>query len=289
MDREDVLGSVSLPLAQIPSVAHRRRWMPLTAKNAPAMGDLCIDCWVLLFKKAGEGGKWNSLIPFGLRGAAGKDRSKRRTSIARASISKRGSRSIENLCTRPDQKADSELEKSGVELSPASSSSGTSLGPLTLFKPRLAPTLGQVLSSTRAPEITGLSPKSGPSSGGTRITVRGCNLGTSREDIVSINLCGCDLLYTLEYHSPAKLVIVTEAWSGSGPVVLETKSGGRGVSTFNFTFQDKAGGKKPVPWGSLVIPIPSVARFKKKEVLGMRMASRAMRASAMGASRREHI
>ena len=134
------------------------------------------------------------MIPFGLRVATGtKDRSKRRTSIANASISNRGSRPIENLCTLPDQKAESKLEKSGVELSPASSSSGTSLAPLTLFKPRLAPTLGQVLSSTRAPEITGLSPKSGPSSGGTRITVRGCNLEISREDIVSINLCGCDL------------------------------------------------------------------------------------------------
>jgi len=242
MDREDVLGSVSLPLAQIPSVAHRRRWMPLTAKNAQAMGDLCIDCWVLSFKKSsstGEGGKWK---PFGLRAGTGtKDRMKRRTSIENASISKRGSRSIENLYTHSELKADGELEKSGSELSPVtSSSSRTSLAPPTLFKPRLAPTLGQVLSSSRAPEITGLSPKSGPSSGGTRITVRGCNLGKSQEDIASINICGCDLLSTLEYHSPAKLVVVTEAWSGSGPVVLETKSGGRGISTLNFTFQDKA-------------------------------------------------
>jgi len=245
MDREDVLGSVSLPLAQIPSVAHRRRWMPLTAKNAQAMGDLCIDCWVLSFKKSsstGEGGKWK---PFGLRAGTGtKDRMKRRTSIENASISKRGSRSIENLYTHSELKADGELEKSGSELSPVtSSSSRTSLAPPTLFKPRLAPTLGQVLSSSRAPEITGLSPKSGPSSGGTRITVRGCNLGKSQEDIASINICGCDLLSTLEYHSPAKLVVVTEAWSGSGPVVLETKSGGRGISTLNFTFQDKAAGK----------------------------------------------
>ena len=247
MDREEVLGSVSLPLAQIPSVAHRRRWMPLTAKNAQAMGDLCIDCWVLSFKKSsstGEGGKWNSLLPFSLRSVSGtKDRSKRRTSIANASISKKGSRSIENLCTLPGLKADGESEKSRVELSPTSSSSGTNLVPLTLFKPRLAPTLGQVLSSSHTPEITGLSPKSGPSSGGTRITVRGCNLGLSQEDIVSITICGCDLLSTLEYHSPAKLVVVTEAWSGSGPVVLQTKSGGRGVSTLNFTFQDKTAGK----------------------------------------------
>lgn len=252
MDRDDILGTVSVPLAQIPSVAHRRRWMPLTAKNAQAMGDLCIDCWVLSFKKGsstGEGGKWNSLIPFGLRTGTGtKDRPKRRTSIEAASISKKGSRSIENLYTTPELKTDDELEKSGLpgsKLSPVtSSSSGTSLAPpLTLFKPRLAPTLGQVLSSSRAPEITGLSPKSGPSSGGTRITVRGCNLGVSQEDIASINICGCDLSPTLEYHSPAKLVVVTKPWSGSGPVVLETKSGGRGISTLNFTFQDKAAGK----------------------------------------------
>lgn len=253
MDREDSLGTVSLPLAQIPSVAHRRRWMPLTTKNSQAMGDLCIDCWVLKFKKVsstGEGGKWNSLLPFGLRtGAGAKDRSKRRTSIEAASISRKGSRSIENLHTATDDlKTDDELdakESLKTKLSPVhSSSSGTSLAPplALLFKPRLAPTLGQVLSSNRAPEITGLSPKSGPSSGGTRITVRGCNLGMSKEDIASISLCGCDLCPTLEYHSPAKLVVVTKPWNGSGPVVLETKSGGRGISTINFTFQDKAAG-----------------------------------------------
>ena len=243
MDREDVLGSVSLPLAQIPSAAHRRRWMPLTAKNAQAMGDLCIDCWVLSFKEGSstaEGGIWNNLIPFGLKAGAGtKDRSKRRTSIESASISKKGSRSIEDLYTVPELKYVAELEKVGSKLTPVASTSGTSLASSTLFKPRLAPTLGQVLSSSRAPEITGLSPKSGPSSGGTAITVRGCNLGLSQEDMVSISICGCDLFSTLEYHSPAKLVVVTKPWSGSGPVELETKSGGRGISTLNFTFKDK--------------------------------------------------
>ncbi|KAL9986328.1 hypothetical protein ACROYT_G000465 [Oculina patagonica] len=101
-------------------------------------------------------------------------------------------------------------------------------------------TLGTVLSSSHAPEITGLSPKSGPSSGGTQITVRGCNLGMSKEEITSITVCGCDLYSTLEYHSPAKLVVTTKPWSGSGPVVIETKAGGRGISTLNFTFQDKS-------------------------------------------------
>lgn len=210
------------------------------------MGDLCIDCWVLSFKKVsstGQGGKWN---PFSLRTGAGtKERSKRRTSIEAASISRKGSRSIENLYSTAELKADDELEKpsgiSGSKLSPVSS--GTALAPLALFKPRLAPTLGQVLSSSHAPEITGLSPKTGPSSGGTQITVRGCNLGMSKEEITSITVCGCDLYSTLEYHSPAKLVVTTKPWSGSGPVVIETKAGGRGISTLSFTFQDKASGK----------------------------------------------
>ncbi|XP_067016005.1 uncharacterized protein [Acropora muricata] len=249
-DGDDSLGTVSLPLAQIPSVAHRRRWMPLTAKNAQANGDLCVDCWVLSFKKAtstNDGVKWNNLLTFGLK-TGSKERSKRRASVEAASISMKGSRSIENLYTSstlepPVAEEDSRPLKSGSfsKLSPESSptTSPTRLGTFALFKPRLAPTLGQVLSSSNAPEITGISPKSGPSSGGTRITVRGCNLGKSKEDIIYIGVSGCDLLQTLEYHSPAKLVVVSKPWIGSGPVVLETKSGGRGISTLAYTFQDR--------------------------------------------------
>lgn len=246
-DRDDSLGTVSLPLAQIPSVAHRRRWMPLTSKNSQAMGDLCIDCWVLSFKKpssVGEGMKWNSLIPlnFGLiTGAGTKDRSKRRTSIEAASISRRGSRSVENLYSSSELKPERAL-KSGPSPIASPASSATNLRRLNVFKPRLAPTLGQILSSSSAPEITGLSPKSGPSSGGTKITLRGCNLGKSKEDVASLSICGCDLLPTLEYHSPAKLVVTTKPWAGSGPVVLETESGGRGTSTLVFTFQEKPAG-----------------------------------------------
>lgn len=267
-DRDDSLGTVSLPLAQIPSVAHRRRWMPLTTKNSQAIGDLCIDCWVLSFKKpssVGEGVKWNSLLPFSLR-TGSKERSKRRSSIEAASISIKGSRSIENLYSSLDLNPNLGRESNGPlksgpsspKLSPVVSPSGsaTTLQPFTLFKPRLAPTLGQVLSSSNAPEITGLSPKSGPTSGGTRITVRGCNLGKSKEDICSISISGCDLLPTLEYHSPAKLVVVTKPWVGSGPVVLETTSGGRGTSTLIFTFQDKPAGETNAflcIWSSLVI------------------------------------
>lgn len=247
-DGDDSLGAVSLPLAQIPSVAHRRRWMPLTAKNAQANGDLCVDCWVLSFKKAtstNDGVKWNNLLTFGLK-TGSKERSKRRASVEAASISMKGSRSIENLYTSSTlqppvaEEGNHPLKSAGStsKLSPESSPT-TSLEPFPLFKPRLAPTLGQVLSSSNAPEITGISPKSGPSSGGTRITVRGCNLGKSKDDIIYIGVSGCDLLQTLEYHSPAKLVVVSKPWIGSGPIVLETKSGGRGISTLVYKFQDR--------------------------------------------------
>ena len=250
-DGDDSLGAVSLPLAQIPSVAHRRRWMPLTAKNAQANGDLCVDCWVLSFKKAtstNDGVKWNNLLTFGLK-TGSKERSKRRASVEAASISMKGSRSIENLYTSSTlqppvaEEGNHPLKSAGStsKLSPESSptTSSARLEPFPLFKPRLAPTLGQVLSSSNAPEITGISPKSGPSSGGTRITVRGCNLGKSKDDIIYIGVSGCDLLQTLEYHSPAKLVVVSKPWIGSGPIVLETKSGGRGISTLVYKFQDR--------------------------------------------------
>ena len=81
----------------------------------------------------------------------------------------------------------------------------------------------------------------GPSSGGTKITIRGCNLGTSPEDFLGFTICSCDHLDSLEYHSPAKLVCTTQPWNGKkqnpGPIVLVTKSGGRGVSTVKFMFQ----------------------------------------------------
>ena len=264
---------MSLPLAQIPSVAHRRRWKPLTTKNSQAMGDLCFDCWVLSFKNpsSAAGGKWNNTFLASFKASsAAKERSKRRSSIEGASISRRGSKSLESLYTTPDLKPEKPPIKKNSKISlKATRSSGISiprspsivsppdsvLSVLPAFKPRLAPTLGQVLSSSKAPEITGLSPRTGPTSGGTRITVRGCNLGMSGEDILSITVCGCNLSSTLEYHTPAKLVVITKPWTGAGPVVLVTKSGGRGTSTVTFSFQDSGKGKMGLLLDSHLLPL----------------------------------
>lgn len=89
------------------------------------------------------------------------------------------------------------------------------------------------------PEISSVSPKSGPASGGTVVTIRGSNLGQNHDDIVALNICGSDVLATLEYISPWKLQCETLPWSPCvGSISLETLSGGRGVSSVEFAFDE---------------------------------------------------
>lgn len=89
------------------------------------------------------------------------------------------------------------------------------------------------------PEVTSISPKSGPQTGGTVLTIRGSNLGQSQEDIVVLNICGSDVLDTLEYISPWKLQCKTVPWKPCvGGIIIETLSGGRGQSLVEFTFSE---------------------------------------------------
>jgi hypothetical protein len=96
-------------------------------------------------------------------------------------------------------------------------------------------------SSPVKSEIRKFFHRFGPSSGGTKITIRGCNLGTNTGDFLGFTICSVDHLDSLEYHTPAKLVCITQSWDGKkpnpGPIILVTKSGGRGVSTIQFEFQ----------------------------------------------------
>ncbi|XP_031564503.1 uncharacterized protein LOC116299922 isoform X2 [Actinia tenebrosa] len=251
-DKEDVLGTVTVPLAQIPSAAHRRRWMPLTNKNAPSNGDLCLDCWVVSFRKSTA--TWTSAFKTSfLPSSMIKDRSKRRQSIEMASISLKGSHSQENLYTdltlKPASDKDLKRTDSGNLTRPlpppplvngdVPSIADTKQKFAFSFRPRLTPTLGQIMSGSGPPEITVVTPKCGPASGGTKITIRGANLGTSKDDILSLSINGSDVRSTMEWHSPAKLTCKTKPWGGSGPVAVVTKTGGRGTSMVKFTFQEE--------------------------------------------------
>lgn len=83
-----------------------------------------------------------------------------------------------------------------------------------------------------APKVTGLSPMTGPP--GTRITVRGENLGLSSDDIVGITINGEDCWPYLEWKSPMKIVTRCARQLGTGDIVITTKSGGIGTSAVQF-------------------------------------------------------
>jgi hypothetical protein len=86
-----------------------------------------------------------------------------------------------------------------------------------------------------------VSPKEGLVDGGTRLTIRGANLGRSKEDVIGLFVCGSNVLSTLEYASSSKLICTTKAHrAGAGNITVETQSGGRGVSLVQFTFLSPA-------------------------------------------------
>ncbi|XP_028406909.1 uncharacterized protein LOC114529342 [Dendronephthya gigantea] len=253
MDKEDTLGNITLPVNSLPSAAHKRRWLPLQLKHRqPTSSDLCFDCWITQFKKETV---WNKFNPF--FSSTPSPQEKRRDSIASASTGIRGSTSTLDLCSKSlerDRRDSIQDEPTGRRLSSSGkTTSGTNLsGPprapsiiqqdsLLSSRPKLLPTLGAVMSMKGPPEITGISPRYGPSKGGTKITIRGCNLGVNASDYLGFSICSIDHLDSLEYHTPAKLVCTTQPWDGKKPnrgaIILMTKSGGRGVSTIKFEFK----------------------------------------------------
>ena len=98
---------------------------------------------------------------------------------------------------------------------------------------------GILLGDPKKPEVTGISPNKGSVEGGTKVTIRGTNLGINKEDVVGLFICGANVLATLEYVAPTKLTCVTKAWRPCvGTVTVETQSGGKGSSLVQFTFVD---------------------------------------------------
>jgi len=104
------------------------------------------------------------------------------------------------------------------------------------------------------PEVSGVSPKEGLP--GTKVTIRGQNLGTSKEDIkckvilqqqlycteklffrsppTAVTICGKDCTSSLEYFSTKKLICLTPNIGGAGEIIVTTQSGGRGKCTVKF-------------------------------------------------------
>lgn len=96
------------------------------------------------------------------------------------------------------------------------------------------------LSMGSEPKVTGLSPMTGPP--GTKITIRGDNLGQSSEDIVCLTINGADCLPYLEWKSPKKIVTRCTKTLGYGDVLVTTNSGGLGTCDVQFNcYNEKVG------------------------------------------------
>jgi len=99
--------------------------------------------------------------------------------------------------------------------------------------------LNSDLSSSR-PEVTGVSPREGPTNSQTRLVIRGSNLGLSADDIVSLHVAALDCTATLDYESSTRLTCLVGPITApaSGEVIVETRSGGLGISMVQFRFVD---------------------------------------------------
>ena len=74
--------------------------------------------------------------------------------------------------------------------------------------------------------------------GGTQLTIRGVRLGNSLGDIVDITVCGTSCLQNLQYESDTRIKIVTPPGTGSGPIIITTKSGGQGRCDLEFRYEE---------------------------------------------------
>uniref|UniRef100_T1J496 Exocyst complex component 2 n=1 Tax=Strigamia maritima TaxID=126957 RepID=T1J496_STRMM len=88
------------------------------------------------------------------------------------------------------------------------------------------------MPSAPPPIVTGISPNDGPP--GTRVTIRGENLGLNYQDFIGLTICGVDCLLTAEWKSSSKIIARFGAGSGLGDVIVISKSGGKGTSTVQF-------------------------------------------------------
>jgi len=91
-----------------------------------------------------------------------------------------------------------------------------------------------------APIVTGVSPREGPP--GTKITIRGENLGSSPQDLHGLFINGSDCLLIAEWKTERKIVALAPAKEGKGDIIVATKSGGIGTCEVQFrVFKENVG------------------------------------------------
>ena len=84
-----------------------------------------------------------------------------------------------------------------------------------------------------APHIVSIEPRSGPIAGSTRVVIGGRFFGEDKNDVVRVSLAGTPC-HHFEWHDSKSIVCVSavqkEQSSVTGPVIIETRTGGIGRS-----------------------------------------------------------
>ena len=82
------------------------------------------------------------------------------------------------------------------------------------------------------PLVTGVSPKEGYP--GTKITIRGENLGQNESDLIAVRICGVDCTLRSKWEKDSRIITYTGYCIGKGDIIVETASGGKGQSSVGF-------------------------------------------------------
>ena len=82
------------------------------------------------------------------------------------------------------------------------------------------------------PEVTGISPKDGFP--GTKVIIRGENLGKDENDLLAVKICGVDCTLRSKQENSKKITTYTGKCNGKGDIVVITHSGGIGTSMIGF-------------------------------------------------------
>ncbi|XP_060075855.1 uncharacterized protein LOC132555524 [Ylistrum balloti] len=219
-EKEDILGQVNIPVTSLQGSPGRNMKSTLQPhkKCSNPKGELVYQCYVSQRRPAGMNQESKSPT------LSHKYRKDRRGSTL-SSLNKKFSRSIHDLLSFG--KANNNEEDSGSKLK-------------SKHGPKFMSISSGLDSSGKLPVILSVSPNVGLTSGGTRITIIGKNLGYSKSDIVDLTICECDCVDYIEYESASKIHCKTKSTlPGKGDIILETESGGIGTLRNAFAFVDK--------------------------------------------------
>jgi len=250
-DKDDTLGQIKIPLADIPYEEHTFKWVAVGPhrRNLNPTGEICIDCWITEYKDGDIPTKKGvNFLKFKEKLNIKQFSERERTgSIKYGGRSMKGSVSVEDLGAVTYKPTFSRTLERPKPLS-AGLKRATSMflnlpklpSPRSDRSPSLTELSPVAEKSSNPPEIKYFTPISGPNSGGTLIQVNGKNLGEGIEDIILLTVAGYDCLATVEYLSSTRLMCTTPPGRGVGPVSLSTVSGGSCVSKTNFEFEGTA-------------------------------------------------